>query len=108
MRFNLRKNESGMILVTVVMVVFVMSLLLTAILSQNLSQASVMQGQIDDIKAKELALGAFWRAQAEFTNNIDPTTVNFTETIDGKVFTVTIDPTPATSASTQYDVQVAY
>jgi type II secretory pathway component PulK len=102
------KRNTAMILVTVVMVVFVMSLLLTAILSQNLSQAYIMQDQIDEIKAKELALGAFWRAQAELTNNINPTTANLTETLDGKVFTVSVDPIPATSASTQYDVRVSY
>ncbi len=107
MRLKRLHNDSGMVLVTVVMIVFVMSLLLTAILSQNLSQASVTQAQIDEIKAKQLAIGAFWKAQADMTNVAGNPTAVAAENLDGKTFTVAVDPRPASSAAA-YTVTVSY
>ena len=56
----LHRNQSGIILLTVLMVVLIFSVFVSAIVSQNLSQSSISQSQIDEIQAKEMALGAFW------------------------------------------------
>ena len=109
MRMKRLQNETGMVLVTVVMVILVMSILLTAILSQNLSQVSVGQSHVDQIKAQELAIGAFWKAQADMTNVAgDPTVAN--EDLDGKRFTVVVDSRPPTNVNPhpQYNVTVSF
>ena len=104
-----RKNNSGMVLVTVVMIILVMSLLLTAIISQNLSQVTTTEAQIKEIKAKELALGLFWKAQADMTYTAgNPATPNGgLENLDGTEYTYATSNRPA-SHLVSYTTTVNY
>ncbi len=106
---QIRRKSSGMVLLTVIMVIMVMSLLLTAIISQNLSQSSVGQFYVDSIKAQELAVGAFWKAQADMTYASGDPTVS-SETIDGKTFTVAVDARQSTAVDRHppYHVTVSF
>lgn len=84
---GLRRSTSGMVLMTVVMVVMVLSVFLTVIISQSLSQTTSSQAKVDEIKAYQLAQGAFWKYVADRNNSISNPTLVGAETLNGKTFT---------------------
>ncbi|MBI4309588.1 MAG: hypothetical protein HY591_04580, partial [Candidatus Omnitrophica bacterium] len=90
------RQNSGVILVTVLAILVVMSVFVVATLSQNLNQAASAQTQLDEIKARELVMGAFWKAYADMNDGINNPSVP-SENLDGKTFTVSVDPRPASS-----------
>ncbi len=53
----MKNNESGMVLVTVTLVIITMSIFVISFLSQNLSQSTATQAQVDDVIAQEYAAG---------------------------------------------------
>ena len=55
------KNESGVVLVTVLAISLIMITLVIGLLSTNLNFVNLGQNQIDRIKADQLAKATFWR-----------------------------------------------
>jgi len=94
-----------MVLVTVLMVVIVLSIFVTSILSQQMSQGFSSQDRINQIKAQELAQGAFWKAYGDMIAGSGPS-VN-SEVMDGKTYTVSVAAQPANS-TVPYNVSVTY
>ena len=69
-QLNRRVNpESGMVLVTVLMIVGVMMILSIAILSQNVTQSTTSQQQIEQILGEQLARGIFWNTYSACLTN---------------------------------------
>ena len=85
-------GESGVVLITVVVLIMVMSILAIGVMGTNVSQSLSNQHQIDRIKAEQLAKGAFWDSYMKILRGIDPV-ANPTpsETLDNKDFTVDVD-----------------
>lgn len=54
---NLKQNESGVVLVTVLMVIMIMMVLSVSILSMNVSQVMLNEGEVRHIQAEALSLG---------------------------------------------------
>ncbi len=55
------KNESGVILVTVIVLVIVLSIVAIGIMSLNVSQIKTASRVVDTIRAEELATGLFYQ-----------------------------------------------
>jgi len=104
--FQRHRRHSGMVLLMVLVVIITMSILLTTMLSQNMSQVFSSQDKVDQIKAEELARGAYWKAYMDISSGTAPTVSS--ETLDGKTFTVgALGGKPADS-TVQYPVSVSY
>ncbi len=56
------RNNTGMALMTVLVVIMVMSIFVITHISQNLSQATSVQAQIDQIYAQQFATGVVAKA----------------------------------------------
>ena len=86
---KLRHNNSGIIMVTVLVLVLIMTVVAIGILGVNISQVSTSQSVVDSIKTEQLAIGAFYQyhqQQIEGMNNLAPTQVN----LDDKTYEVTV------------------
>ena len=99
------RRRSGMVLITVLAVIMIMSIFVVVTLSQNLSQTTLSQISVDQVKAQQLVQGAFWKAYADMNGGGNPSVAS--ETLDGKTFTVTVPPRPASSA-VAYEPKVTY
>jgi Tfp pilus assembly protein PilX len=106
-RSNIARQKNGMILVTVLMTIIVLSLLTVSILSQNVSQSASSQGQVEQIKAQELAQGALWKAYTDMSLSGATTPTVNGEYLDGKPYSVSVDPKPA-SSTVPYNISVSY
>jgi uncharacterized membrane protein len=97
-----------MVMLTVIMVVMVMMIMAVGIVSRNTSQAVQSQNIVEQIKAEQLAKGAYWLWYTEKNGGAE--LPNFTEDIDGKTYTVTFaDPGGAGPNDTDArSVQVSY
>ena len=109
-RKKLRHNESGIIMVTVLVLVLVMTVIAIGILSVNISQVSTSESVVDNIKAEQLAIGAFYQyhqQQIEGLNGLSPAS----ETLDGKTFTIGVDnkgPAPGPISANQIEINVDF
>ena len=57
------KNQNrGIVLLTVLMAIIILSMFLVNIIGLSLSQSNVSLAQVHEIQAQELAKGAFWKA----------------------------------------------
>lgn len=88
---SLRKihtNNSGVIMITVLVLVLVMSVVAIGVLGINISQVSTSASVIDNIKAEQLAIGAFYQYHQRMldANGVAPPP----EVIDGKTYNVSI------------------
>jgi Tfp pilus assembly protein PilX len=97
-----KKNESGMVLIIVLMTIVVMMVFSMGVISRGVSQTKSSQGQIDRIKAEELAVGAYAKAYSERATGAALTT-SFSEVLDNRTFTATVvdsgpSSVPATNA----------
>ncbi len=84
-----RDNESGIILLTVVMVSIVLAIIAVAVMSTSVSQVKTGETVVDSIRAEELAKGIFFQyQQGEISggHNIPSVVV-----IDGRQYSVTVD-----------------
>ena len=101
--FILKKlnNNSGVIMVTIILLTIVLSVTALGIMSANISQVKSTQSVIEEIKAEQLASGAFYVYQQHLnegcvncTNqdcSLCPTIP--TETLDEKAYSVLINGT---------------
>lgn len=88
---NLRQNESGVILFTVLAIIMVMGIFTLAIISINVSEVKTEERQIRRLQAEQFAQGVFWLAYSNLTDgSSNPHGQTMTQTIDGKTFTATI------------------
>ncbi len=106
---NKKYNESGIILLTVIMLVMAMSTLAIGIFGVMGSQGLLGQNQVDKIKAEQLAKGATY---LRYMNNVSNAgTPALKETLDGKDFTITFSTGGVGSGpenTTPHIVSVAY
>lgn len=105
------KNNSGVVLVTVVIMTAVMMVFAISLISISASQSVAGQHQIDRIKAEQLAKGALWYNYTNLqTNNISATPP--AENLDNKTYTPSIVSPGAGagffSSTTEYQVTVNY
>jgi len=107
--YTVKNNESGFILITVSVLSLVMMIIALGVISLSTSQSISNQHQIERIKANQLAEGAW---SFKYSGQIAGSTINpNSETIDGKTYTVTINPPTADTGpfSTEtYSIQVQY
>ncbi len=84
------KNESGIILVTVIILIMILSIVAIGVLSLNVSQLKTSSSVVDTIKAEQLATGLFYQ---DYQRRLDGTgTIPASPiTIDGKAYTITRD-----------------
>ena len=111
MKINkLLKSESGVILVTVIIITTILLILAYSVMSINSSQSISNLNQVNRIKAEQLAQGAFWVSYMTLiTGGSAPSSV--TETMDGKSYTAVISPgSPGAGilGTTQYSTAVSY
>ena len=106
---KLKNNESGMILMIVLLIVAVMMIFTITILTQSISQTTASQKEIERIKAEQLAKGIFWNAYAGGSGQqltTGPVTIG---AIDGKTYQATITSLGAGPANTTaYSINVSY
>ncbi|MFA5060223.1 MAG: hypothetical protein WC676_06300 [Candidatus Omnitrophota bacterium] len=84
-----KNNKSGIVLITVVIIIFTLMILAVGLLSTNTNQALMSQHQIDRIKAEQLAKGAFWYNYHNLTASAGALPPPPTETMDGKTYSIT-------------------
>jgi len=63
---QLRNNEKGVVFITVLMIILVMAVLTVSILSMNVSQTLLTEGEIQNVQAESLAFGGLARAYSTF------------------------------------------
>ncbi len=110
---NLKKNEQGVVFVTVLIVILTTMVLAVSALSLNISQIKSTENELKYIQARILADGGLFQIlSTQFVGT--PTTTNFyTETIGTTVFTInsiidTLGSGPAGSASVPLDIIVSF
>lgn len=119
---NIKDNQSGLVLVSVLAISIMMIIVAVSILNSNVNLTLSGQRQIDRIKAEQIAKGQFWRNYDSLLTMDTPTTplsVTLTEshpTQNGgmvtfsKTFSATATPSavPGPNQTTRYDVSVSY
>ncbi len=111
MRHRLIQSNSGVILLTVIMMVIVLSLVTLSFFGSSVSQVKSSQSVIDDMKAEQLTMGEFFRYhQRCLQGSSCPTPVPSPVNLDDKTFTY---QAPAVTASplnntNQVTFQVSY
>lgn len=94
MKLKRRKNESGMVLIIVLMVTIIIMVYAIGILTRGSSQVISAEDQIDHIKAEQLAIGAYAKAYSDLASGGSlPGAFNLT--MDNKIYSVSV-----TSAAT--------
>ena len=81
------KNESGVILITVIVLIMILSIVAIGVMSLNVSQIKTASSVVDTIKAEVLATGLFYQ---DYQRRIDgsgssPTSI----AIGGKTYNIT-------------------
>jgi Tfp pilus assembly protein PilX len=103
---KLRNDESGVIMVTVLVVVLIMTVVAIGILGVNISQVSTSESVVDNIRAEQLAIGAFYQyhqQQVDGQNGLSPTTETFP---DGKTFTISVDNKGPSALSGSNEIEI--
>ncbi len=94
-------RESGMVLVTVLMIVLVMMILSIGILSQNVTRSTSSQSQVEQIRADQFAKGVFWNA---YSAGVFTSSNGTLGTYNGKTYSATVSP----QANNAYTVNISY
>ena len=94
---DLKKNNDGLVLVTVLMVIIAMLVITLTMLSLNVSQVMTTEREVKRLQAETLGLGVLTYAFFNQMNNPSPTTINDTEYLDNVdySYTATTDSSPA-------------
>ena len=108
------RANSGVVLLTVVGMIFAMMILVVGILSSNVNQALTAQHQIERLKAEQLAKGVSWHNYMSLTQN-DGTPLGAMPPIalpDGKTYAVAVTAGTADSgpynSTTPYSATITY
>ena len=102
---RLRQDNSGVIMVTVLLLVLVITVVAIGILGINISQVSTSQSVVDNIKAEQLAIGAFYQyhqQQIEGLNGLTPSPA----TLDGKIFTINLQNMGSTGPGNTNEIEI--
>ena len=104
---QLRKNRSGVILVTVLVISLVMAILAIGILSLNVTQVMTGEDVSRSMVAEYFGRMLLWMV---YSNNISgqPISTSASETIDGTVYTAQIIETPNPPNPTRYNIIINY
>ncbi len=109
---NIYKNNSGVVLITVVIMTVVMMVFAVGMISISTSQTIAGQHQIDRIKAEQLAKGTYWYNYQNLKSTNTPAAMNAVN-LDNKTYTpsIALPPDPGTgffNSTTQYNITVNY
>ncbi len=105
----LKKNDSGIVLVTVLIMVLVMSILTIGILGLNVSQVLTSEDVKRSLVAEYFARKILWTIQANILNNLLPIASSASEVIEGVVYTANIiTGIPVEGEPTPYNIIVTY
>jgi hypothetical protein len=90
-------NNSGVILVTVLMLTFVLSIVVLGILGLYVSQVKSSQSVVDKIKAEQLAVGTAYRTYQckEWQCPLGENPSYSSQVLDGKSFSIAVDSSEA-------------
>ena len=118
------KNESGIILLTVLAICLVMITLVIGLLSTNANFVNIGQGQMDRIRADQLAKSNFWRNYMSLSTGngayTPSPTMSISQNIDDgngghmttKPFSQNISSGPTTDPglnnTQQYNINISY
>lgn len=102
---QLRKNRSGIILVSVLVISLVMAIIAVGILSLNVSQVMTGEEVTRSIVAEYFGRMLLWMI---YYNNLSgrPISGSATQTVDGTVYTATITEFPPTTGN--YSITINY
>ncbi len=87
---QLRKNNSGIIMVTVLMLTVILSVVAISVMSINVSQVTSSTDVKNNIRAKELAIGAFYQYYTQKFEGLGTNLNGVSENINGTAFTISI------------------
>lgn len=104
---QLRQNESGIILVTVLIISLVMAIIAVSILSLNVSQVMTGEDVTRSMVAEYFGRMILWMI---YYNNLAnrPISSSATQTLDGTTYTATITETIIPGNPTNYAITVNY
>ena len=86
---RLKNNESGVILIMVLMTTVVVMILSIGLMSQGVSQTKSAEEQVARIRAEQLAIGAYAKTYTDLATGAAVTSP-MAVTIDGKNYNVTV------------------
>ena len=66
---QLRKNEKGVVFVTVLMIIIVLMVLAISVISMNVSQVMSTEGEVDRIRGEMLGIGMLAQVFAQASNS---------------------------------------
>jgi hypothetical protein len=105
-QFRKNKDESGIVLIFVLVVVMIMAISSASIFTQSISQDSRGRDQLDKIVGEELAKGIFWSTyNTTVFGGVPNPPQNLTYTLNGRTYT-TADAT-VTGTAPNYNLSVA-
>lgn len=84
-----KNNESGMVLIMVLMVTIIIMVYSIGILSRGASQVLSAEDQVDHIKAEQLTIGAYAKAYTDMAGG-SSMPGSFNENLDGKTYAVVV------------------
>lgn len=83
------KNESGMVLIMVLLVTIIIMVYSIGIISRGTSQVVSAEDEVDRIKAEQLVIGAYAKTYSDLASGSSaPTSIS--ATLDNKTFLVTV------------------
>jgi hypothetical protein len=86
---QLQNNESGMVLIMVVMAVVAMMVFSIGVVSRGVSQTKSSESQISRIKVEQLAIGAYAKAYSDYAaGGVAPT--NLSITMDNRTYVANV------------------
>lgn len=100
---ELKNNERGIILITVLMIVITMMIVTVSIVSFNISQVTTAENEVRRLKAEVLGLGGVFYALANYQSLAPSNVITQMFALDGFSYTVltnlgTAGPGPGGSA----------
>ena len=108
---ELKKNETGIVMVTVLALSIMMAVMALGVLSLNVSQVKMDEQQVDRIKAQQLALGAWAVAYSNMTQGGSTNNMILSEVLDGQTYNVSVNPSTPNSGpnvTDPYQINITY
>lgn len=103
------KNNSGIVLVTVIIMTLVLSIFVISLISTNMNEALSCQHQIERIKAEQLAKGLMWYNYMNLVNTNMPAPLPLLIELDRKKYFPTISSgAPGPNNTTTQSISIAY
>ena len=84
-----KDNQSGVVMLTVLMVIVVMVIFTIGLLSRSVTQTVSAEKQVERIRAEQFVKGVFWQVYSTLADGKAPQ-ATYTDTIGGKTYTATV------------------